>query len=97
MASSCSPSSATGLSNCMITDPNLLHCSMFLLQDLDSYLKNRSPVSFLSELRDNLLLANSGGAAAAAAGGDRSGDQPGNRSVRRQSEWMSAIYTQFDL
>jgi len=48
-------------------------------KDLDSYLKNRSPVSFLSELRDNLLLANSGGAAAAAAGGDRSGDQPGNR------------------
>merc|ERR1712012_707134 len=43
-------------------------------KDLDSYLKNRSPVSFLSELRDNLLLANSNPAAAAA-----SGEQPGNR------------------
>ena len=46
-------------------------------QDLDSYLKNRSPVSFLSELRDNLLLANSNPAAAAAA--SASGEQPGNR------------------
>ena len=39
-------------------------------KDLDSYLKNRSPVSFLSEVRDNLLIA--GGAAAG-------GEQPGNR------------------
>ena len=29
-------------------------------KDLDSYLKNRSPVAFLSELRSNLLVASSG-------------------------------------
>lgn len=34
-------------------------------KDLDAYLKNRSPVSFLSEVRDNLLVGN--------------GEQPGNR------------------
>jgi len=34
-------------------------------KDLDSYLKNRSPVSFLSEVREHLLIG--------------SGEQPGNR------------------
>jgi len=35
------------------------------LKELDSYLKNRSPVSFLSEVRDHLLIGN--------------GEQPGKR------------------
>ena len=38
-------------------------------KDLDSYLKNRSPVGFLSELRSNLLVASSG----------MSDTSPGNR------------------
>ncbi len=47
-------------------------------QDLDSYLKNRSPVSFLSEVRDNLLLNPPGAASAGAAAGGGA-EQPGNR------------------
>ena len=47
-------------------------------KDLDSYLKNRSPVSFLSELRPFLLLGGAGGGGGG-PGQPQQPQQPGNR------------------